>query len=57
MPRPGNCFIEICEAIALILLMLKVHFTYDSEVGGLFCFAPSGFETRLFFGDYFNKSR
>ena len=33
--------------------MFKILFTQDSEIGNLFCGAPSSSELSVFFSDYF----
>ena len=41
--------LEVCEDMVEVLLMLQVFFAEDPEIEYLFCGAPSGSETRLFF--------
>ena len=52
MSYPVKGFFEISEDMVQILLMLKVLFTQDSEVEGLFCGASSGSEPDLLFSNY-----
>ena len=44
---------EINDHIIQNLLMFKILFTQDSEIGNLFCGAPSSSEPSVFFSDYF----
>ena len=54
MPYSVKGFFEIDEdKVQMILLVLEVLFTHDSEVEDLFCGASSGSEPSLFFSNYF----
>ena len=54
MPYSVKGFFEIDEdKVQMILLVLEVLFTHDSEVEDLFCGASSGSELSLFFSNYF----
>ena len=46
-------FFEVNDNIKQNLLMFKILFTQDSEIGNLFCGAPSSSEPSVFFNDYF----
>ena len=46
-------FFEINDHIIQNLLMFKILFTQDSEIGNVFCGAPSSSEPSVFFSDYF----
>ena len=52
MPYSVKGFFEINEDMVRILLMFEVLFTHDSKVEDLFCGAPSGSESSLFFSNY-----
>ena len=53
MPYSVKGIFEINEDMVQILLILEVFFTQDSKVEDLFCGASSGYESSLFFSNYF----
>ena len=54
MPYSLKGFFEIDEdMVQILLVVLEVLFTQDSEVEDLFCGASSGSEPSLFFSNYF----
>ena len=50
--RTVKGFFEINDDMIQVLLIFKVLFTKDSKVEDLFCGAPSGPDSSMFFGNY-----
>ena len=50
--RTVKGFFEINDDMVQVLLIFKVLFTKDSKVEDLFCGAPSGPDSSMFFGNY-----